>query len=155
MRGGQNRKATSIKIAEGTVNKTRLRPPPKKSTAAPKTKLRCPFPVKSIAGKKWREVLRGLERFNIVDEIDAAHLEGFCAAYQLAKEADALVASEGMMVAGSMGQMVKHPALAVSSDAWNKVRHYGNDLGLTYLSRTRMDGNANAEADDIEARYFG
>ena len=60
-----------------------------------------------------------------------------------------------MMVAGSMGQMVKHPALAVSSDAWNKVRHYGNDLGLTYLSRTRMDGTANAEADDIEARYFG
>ena len=31
MKGGHNRKATSIKIAEGTVNKTRLRPPPKKS----------------------------------------------------------------------------------------------------------------------------
>lgn len=155
MKGGHNRKATSVKIAEGTVNRTRLRPPPTKSPASAKTKLRCPFPVKSIAGKKWREVLRGLERFSIVDEIDSAHLEGFCAAYQLAKEADALVAREGMMVAGSMGQMVKHPALAVSSDAWSKVRHYGNDLGLTYLSRTRMDGNANAEADGIEARYFG
>jgi P27 family predicted phage terminase small subunit len=155
MRGGQNRKPTRLKLAEGTVDKSRLKPAPKKSATAPKTSLRCPFPAKSIAAKKWREVLRGLEKFGIVDEIDAAHLEGFAAAYQLAKEADALVAREGMMVAGSMGQAVKHPALAVSSDAWNKVRHYGNDLGLTYLSRTRMDGTEKGKQDDIEARYFG
>ena len=154
MRGGQNRKPTSLKIAQGTVNKRRLATAPKADPKAPQVNLRCPFPVKSIAGRKWREILRGLQKFGIVDEIDAAHLEGFCAAYQLAKDADRLVAKEGLMVAGSMGQLVKHPALAVSSDAWNKVRHYGNDLGLTYLSRTRMDGNTSDESD-VEARYFG
>jgi phage terminase small subunit len=45
--------------------------------------------------------------------------------------------------------------LTISSDAWNKVRHFGNDLGLTYLSRTRMDGDKASKADEVEAKYFG
>jgi P27 family predicted phage terminase small subunit len=154
MRGGHRRKPTALKIAEGTVNKTRLKPPPKRQQKE-LIKLRCPFPIKSIAGRKWKKVVAGLTAFGIVDEIDAAHLEGFCRAYQLAIEADEIVAREGMVVPGSMGNPVKHPALTISSDAWNKVRHFGNDLGLTYLARTRMDGDKASKADELEAKYFG
>lgn len=154
MRGGHNKKPAALKIAEGTVDKTRLKPPPKRQQKK-LIKLRCPFPVKSLAGRKWKAVVSGLTAFGIVDEIDATHLEGFCTAYQLARQADEIVKREGMVVSGSMGNPVKHPALAISSDNWNKVRHYGNDLGLTYLARTRMDGKEQSKEEDLESKYLG
>lgn len=150
MRGGKP-KPDAIKIAEGTFRKCRAKKSPAKSSGVPQ----CPFKAGTIAAKKWREVIAGLKRMGLIDEVDGMHVEGLCRAYQTAQEAEKIVESEGLVVTGAKGALIKHPATLIASDAWNKVRMYGNDLGLNHLSRQRMEANPDETEDTIEAKYLG
>jgi P27 family predicted phage terminase small subunit len=150
--GGHNKKPDVIKFAEGTYRKDRAKKNPPRDQGRP----RCPFAVSSIAGRKWKEIVDGLTRLGIIDKVDATHLEGLCRQYQVAKEADKEVKRHGMLVEGAQGQLVANPACNVSSQAWAKVRSYGNDLGLNHLSRQRMESTVQQdEADNIESKYLG
>lgn len=148
MRGGKP-KPDVIKIAQGTLRKCRVKQRPK-SSGTPK----CPFAVRSIAGKKWKEITEGLKRLGLIDAIDATHIEGLCRQYQIAKEADEVIAREGIVVKGSLGSPITNPACTVSSKAWAAVRGYSNDLGLNHLSRQRMESTANEVEDDIESKFL-
>lgn len=140
----------TIKLAKGTLRKSRKRNTPK-SSGIPK----CPFNLRTIAGRKWKEVVSGLSRLGLIDEIDKTHIEAYCTAYQMAREADAVIAKEGMSYETPLGPK-KHPACQVSSDAWSRVRALGNDLGLNYLSRQRMSTRTEENKDqDLEKRYLG
>ena len=150
MRGGRP-KPDAIKIAEGTYRKSRAKKTPPQASGKP----RSPFAAQSIAGRKWKEVVEGLSRLGIIDVIDATHVEGLCNAYQTAKQADAIVAKEGMVVVGAKGSMIKHPAIQIASDAWHKVRMYCNDLGLNHLSRQRMESSTGETQSSTEAKFLG
>jgi len=139
-----------IKIAEGTIRADRRRKNPPVGAGVPK----CPFNVTSIAGRKWKEITTGLKRLGLIDSIDQTHIEGLCRQYQLAKEADRLIARNGITIEGSMGSIVANPACNVSAKAWAAVRQYGNDLGLNHLSRQRMESTATQVEDDIESKYL-
>jgi len=143
-------KPESIKIAEGTSRADRRRKNPPVGAGVPK----CPFNVTSIAGRKWKEIIAGLKRLGLIDSIDQTHIEGLCRQYQLAKEADRLIARNGITIEGSMGSIVANPACNVSAKAWAAVRQYGNDLGLNHLSRQRMESTATQVEDDIESKYL-
>lgn len=150
--GGNNRKPDVIKIAEGTYRKDRAaKNAPKDSGNTP----RCPFPVTSIAGRRWKQIVAGLDRLGIIDEIDLTHLEGICFQYQRAKEADKLVKKHGILIPNDKGNLVANPACRVSQDAWAKVRSYGNDLGLNHLSRQRMESKKEQSGSDIEKKFLG
>jgi P27 family predicted phage terminase small subunit len=151
MRSGRS-KPDTLKIAEGTFRKSRAKKNPPKAAGKP----RCPFKARTIAKKKWDEVTKGLGRLGLIDEIDATHIEGLCKAYQTAKEADAIVDKDGMVIVGAKGTPIKHPAIQVSADAWHKVRMYCNDLGLNHLSRQRMESTIpDAGSGGIEDKYLG
>ena len=59
-----------------------------------------------------------------------------------------------MTVPTGAGGVAKNPACTVSADAWNKVRQYANDLGLTYLSRQRLESRAVESEDEKAAKYL-
>lgn len=143
-------KPDAIKIAQGTMRSNRQRKNPPIASGCP----RCPFTINSIAGRKWKEIIAGLKRLGLIDTIDQTHIEGLCRQYQLAKEADKLIAKEGILISGSMGSIVANPACNVSAKAWSAVRQYGNDLGLNHLSRQRMESTATQVEDDIESKYL-
>jgi P27 family predicted phage terminase small subunit len=147
---GRPPKPEIIKIAEGTSRADRRRKNPPKSQGCP----RCPFGVTSGAGRKWKEIITGLKRLGLIDEIDQTHIEGLCRNYQVAKEADKVVARDGITIIGSLGSTIANPACNVSSKAWAAVRQYGNDLGLNHLSRQRMESTATQVEDDIESKYL-
>jgi len=150
--GGNNRKPDVIKMAEGTYRKDRAsKNTPVDSGNVP----RCPFPVSSIAGRRWKQIVVGLERLGIIDEVDLTHLEGLCFQYQRAKEADKLVAKHGLLTETNKGDLVANPACRISSDAWAKVRSYGNDLGLNHLSRQRMESKKEQSGSNVEKKFLG
>ena len=140
-----------VKIAAGTFRKSRQRKKPKPREG----ELVCPFPAKSIAAKKWAEVVEGLQYFKLIDKIDATHIEGLCVAYEQAKKADAQVKKDGQFLVGARGTLIKHPCVQVSAEAWKLVRAYSNDLGLNHLSRQRMAAQQEVEQDDgLEKKYL-
>jgi P27 family predicted phage terminase small subunit len=142
-----------LKIANGTLRKGRQKKRPAATGKIPK----CPFERGTIAAKKWQEVVTGLKHFQLVDKIDATHIEGLCVAYEQAKQADAKVSEEGMYLTGARGTLIKHPCVQIAAEAWKLVRAYCNDLGLNHLSRQRMAAKQDTpdETVNIEARYFG
>ncbi len=150
MKGGVP-KPDIVKIAAGTFRKHR-----QKSTPKPRNNLPdCPFPAKSIAAKKWAEVVEGLEHFKLIDKIDSTHIEGLCVAYEQAKKADAQVKKDGQFMVGALGTMIKHPCVQISAEAWKLVRAYSNDLGLNHLSRQRMQAQEEPDTNnDLEQRYL-
>lgn len=151
MRGGHNVIPDSVKIAEGTFQKCKQKQQKVKVTGVPE----CPFEPGSIAHDRWQFVVAGLKRLRLIDEIDGSHLEGYCRLYQIAKEADEVVDRDGVVVEGRGGAPIKNPAILISVDAWNKVRLFGNDLGLCHLSRQRMASDAEASDDALEAKFIG
>jgi P27 family predicted phage terminase small subunit len=150
MRGGKNIKPEHIKIAEGTSRADRRRANPPVSAGVPK----CPFKAKTVASRKWKEVVTGLKRLGLIDTIDLTHIEGLCRNYQIAKQADRVIDREGIVITGVMGGLVANPACSVSAKAWGAVRQYGNELGLNHLSRQRMESTATQVEDDIESKYL-
>jgi P27 family predicted phage terminase small subunit len=147
---GRKPKPTVLKLMEGTHRPDRARKNPPVGSGCPK----CPFNITSIAGRKWKEITAGLKRLGLIDSIDQTHIEGLCRQYQLAKQADKLIARDGITIEGSMGSIVANPACNVSAKAWAAVRQYGNDLGLNHLSRQRMESTATQTEDDIENKYL-
>ena len=139
-----------IKIANCTLRKCRQRKSAKNNHKVP----RSPFPSRSIAGRKWKEICTGLHRLGLIDEIDATHIEAYCRNYQLARDADVIVEAQGIVLVTEKG-VCKNPACTVSADAWNKVRAIGNDLGLNHLSRQRMASNQQEAQDKLEEKYLG
>lgn len=139
-----------VKIAQGTYRKCRA----KKNKPQSKGKPKSPFKKGTIAYRKWVEVTSGLTRLGLIDEIDSTHIEGLCKQYEIAKQADELVAQQGMVIDGAMGGKVKNPAINISDAAWGKVRSYCNDLGLNHLSRQRMESNAPEEQEEIAEKYL-
>ena len=150
---GKPRIPDAVKIANGTFRPGRVNDKQPKSVGVPK----CPFKRGTVAAAKWREVVAGLKRLGIIDQIDSTHIQGLCQAFQLAHDADAAIAEHGIVIDGR-----KNPACTVSADAWAKVRAFGNDLGLNHLSRQRLQALPEPEdtprmrrSREIEERYFG
>ena len=123
-----------IKAANGTLRKSRI------NHKAPKSEGKVPpnpFDSGTFAHQKWKEITGGLRDKGIVDKIDAAHLQGFCRAWQTAVQADQLIDERGILIDTEHGPK-KNPAVTASKDAWAMVRQFAGDLGLFHLSRQRL-----------------
>lgn len=106
-----------------------------------------------LAAEMWDRVAGELRRLEIAGNVDAAVLEAFCTAYATMRDADELVGRQGMTVAGSQGQQVAHPMLAVAAKARAQIGTLGSQLGLTPAARLRM--TLPEVTDDEEEAVFG
>lgn len=123
-----------IKALNGTLRKSRINyKAPKSAGKVPAN----PFNSGTFAHEKWQEITGGLCDKNIVDKIDAAHLQGLCRAWQTAVQADQLIDERGILIETAHGPK-KNPAVTASKDAWAMVRQFAGDLGLFHLSRQRL-----------------
>jgi P27 family predicted phage terminase small subunit len=107
----------------------------------------CPQHLRGRARRAWKFLATQLDRMNIAHRPDAMMLEGVCANYAMAVEAELLIATEGAILREpifSRGKptgavrLRKHPALAVANSAWGLFRAFAGELGLSPVSRTRL-----------------
>ena len=146
---GRRPKPDQIKEAQGTLQKCRTNKKKPKSSGVPVS----PFEAGSIAQAKWDEVVPGLQRLGLIDEIDRTALEALCWQYELATKSKQEIEQHGITLSTEHGT-IKNPACTVNSDAWAKIRSLINDLGLNYLSRQRMESKAVETPEDLEAKYL-
>ena len=146
---GRRPKPDQVKAAQGTLQKCRTNKKQPKSSGVPVS----PFQPGTIAQAKWDEVVPGLQRLGLIDEIDRTALEALCWQYELATKSKQEIEQHGITLSTEHGT-IKNPACTVNSDAWAKIRSLINDLGLNYLSRQRMESKAVETPEDLEAKYL-
>jgi P27 family predicted phage terminase small subunit len=122
----------------------------------------CPKHLRGRARAAWEFLAVELGCMDQDRRPDAFALEGACAAYARAVEADGIVARDGALVDNvrmtskgdvvTLGQ-IPNPAILVSTRAWNQFRQFAVEFGLTPISRTRLstDKPMKSTSDDLAA----
>ena len=133
-RRGPPPKPTKLKLLEGTFRKDRVAPD--EFTPAP-GEPECPQQVRKnpLALAQWKRVVTELVDKNVLAKVDVAHLHGYCVAYAAAELAQARY-DKKPEVKTPFGPKT-NPAYSEAIKWWEKVRAFGNDLGLSPSARTR------------------
>ncbi len=95
------------------------------------------------AKAEWRKVAPILVERNVLTEGDLGALAAYCDAVGQLVAANAIIAAEGMVVAGK-----KHPLITTTVAARNQIRQLAAELGLTPISRSRPAVRDDAQSDD-------
>lgn len=89
------------------------------------------------AKAEWRRVAPILiDERRTLTLADLPSFAAYCTAAGEIIEASKTIAREGMIYQGESGPK-RHPAVAMRSDAMNRMRLLANELGLTPVSRSR------------------
>ena len=70
---------------------------------------------------------------------DVPALTVYCLAWVMYRNALAQLAREGTIVAGSMGQKVAHPAVAIAKAQAEIILRTGDRLGMSPVARVRLE----------------
>jgi len=118
------------------------------STSAPRSRL-------NNDGKRlWRTLAPRLGRVGLLTEVDKATLEMLCLHYQMVRQAVDAIEEYGLFAAGSQGQTVAHPAVAILNANSAAFRRYATEFGLTPSSRTRLEIPERGEEETLAEALF-
>lgn len=91
-----------------------------------------------VGRREWKRVAAELHTLQLLTVVDLAALEGYCAAYQRAVEAEKAVKVAGRLIRTPQGFLQPHPELAIAKQAWAEVRRFAGEFGMTPSARTRV-----------------
>ena len=83
----------------------------------------------------WSEIVPPLVEVGLLDRADAPAIEAMCVSVAQFREANEILASEGMFVASPNGYRIAHPAVAVATKAAAEYRSWCSRFGLTPSDR--------------------
>jgi P27 family predicted phage terminase small subunit len=150
-RSGRPPKPTALKLLTGNPGKRAINRAEPKPAKAKKGSRRVPAWLSPDGKREWKRVVPELERLGLLTKIDDGALEGMCAAYARALEADRHVKNGGLTVMTDKGFVLQNPAVAISRLSWTQYRQFASEFGLTPGSRTRIrttDQKPPADPDD-------
>ncbi|MGH7341744.1 MAG: P27 family phage terminase small subunit, partial [Candidatus Rokuibacteriota bacterium] len=90
------------------------------------------------AAELWDEIVPALHAAGVADRVDTAALVALSLQWARADEAGDLLASDGVLAIGSMGQVAPHPALAIERAAHLAFLKFAQEYGLTAAARARI-----------------
>ncbi len=97
----------------------------------------CPSRNREIR-KIWDYTIVQLTRMRVVTPADRDALFAYCNAVLVHKQASDILEAEGLVIEGSHGGMVSHPAQKIQREAATQVRAFCAEFGLTPSARTRI-----------------
>jgi len=143
---------TAAKVLKGTFRKDRANPQEPK----PPTGRMCePDWLKGQALWAWRQLsqMLGEQGMKVLTRADRHALMLLCDAYREYREARALVEKEGQVVTvftQTGTRPMAHPAVAISSDAWRRVRLMLVEFGLTPSARSKVKAEEPVAKDPLQ-----
>lgn len=141
-RSGRRPKPTAEKLAAGNPGKRHLGVEPAFNSLA---YLEPPTWLGDYGQAEWRRIVPQLLREKSLAEVDTPSLEAYCAAYQRAIACEIAI-GDALLVEGD-----KHPLLGVVAQAWDKVRAFAAEFGLTPATRPKVAKFTEADDDPLQA----
>jgi P27 family predicted phage terminase small subunit len=142
-----NRKPTALRILQGNPGKRPLNkcePQPAQASG------RMPADLPKEARPYWRKLAPKLRRVGLLTELDVPALADLCLCLARARQAEDLVTSKGVLVAGDRG-MVKNPAIQVARDYRAAAARLMARFGMTPSDRSGLAMRPAEEADPLQA----
>ena len=140
---GRLPKPAALVAAEGDTRRQGKAKMSARVAAEPKPNRGLPDPPQHLTGLARETWLNWAEQLEVMDldrKCDAAMLEGACSAYARAVAADAIIEREGFIAQHRDG-IRKHPAAAISAEAWKQVKAFCTEFGFSPVSRARVAAN--------------
>jgi P27 family predicted phage terminase small subunit len=133
---GRKPKPTRLKLIEGNpgkraTNQHEPRPEPKVPT--------CPAHLCPAAKAEWKRLARELFVLGIVTDLDRAALAAYCQAYGRWAEAERKLKETPMLLKLPSGYIQPSPWLAIANKQLELMAKYMAELGLSPVSRTRVE----------------
>jgi P27 family predicted phage terminase small subunit len=132
---GRKPKPTALKLLEGNPGNRPIPDVPEPRRIAPK----CPSWLSKEAKREWKRIAPELERLGLLTQIDATALAAYCTAYARWREAEEIIAKEGMTYENErLGRIAQRPEVAIARQMMAQVRAFCTEFGLTPSARGRM-----------------
>lgn len=151
MRGGHNRKPAVLHLFEGTgrpcrLNKNGPRPQP--------SRVSCPRWLHLEAKKLWRQLAPEMRRQGLLTVLDRAAFAALCQSWARWRQAEEVLAVEGLTKPGHRAVLRKHPLTTVAQQYQQMVKVWCQELGLTPSSRGRISVPKQPEKEDPMGRFI-
>lgn len=132
-------KPTPIELrkADGSYRPDRHGQPPSLG-AIPDDFIDPPDCLDDTAKELWRKAVPVLAEVGLISVVDSAALEMLCTQYARARQAARLIAEQGHLARGSMGQLTEHPAIRTEREAALTFLRFAEQYALTPVARTRL-----------------
>ena len=141
---GPPREAHRFKVMKGTAGRRPEHRAPKAPIAAPS----CPEFLDPVARQEWRRIVPLLLEAGSIAKLDRATLSAYCAAWSRFKAATLALQERGTTQRTKQG-ITRRPETAIAAEAEKSLRALGDALGLSPVSRTRLDFAPPPEKDPI------
>jgi P27 family predicted phage terminase small subunit len=83
----------------------------------------------------------------VLSVVDRAAFAGYCQSYAHAVEAEAAIVRDGLFLKGQRGKRYANPHVAIARRAWDEVRRFAIEFGMTPSSRARLDVKVPSSGD--------
>lgn len=97
-----------------------------------------PASLPESAANVWREIVPEVVELGLVRSVDTTALEALARAVARAREAEALLDRDGVVIEGARGNLVAHPAERIARDSWALALRIAGEYGLTAVARLRV-----------------
>ncbi len=128
-------KPARLRLLEGNPGK---RPLPKNEPRPRPVAPSRPAWLLPEAKREWSRVAPELERLGLLTVVDRAALAGYCQAWAQAVQAEDVLRREGLTFTTPNGYVQQRPEVAIAQKAWQAVKSFAAEFGLTPSSRTRL-----------------
>jgi P27 family predicted phage terminase small subunit len=135
---------TQLKIVRGNPGKKALpkgEPLPDASMPSP------PDFLEGYALEVWQSLAPKLSQAGILTAVDGMTLAVYCQACQNWREARQVLKVEGNRVSSPNGYEIAHPCVSMEKQAFETMRQYATELGLSPAARPRLS-KGEAKPDD-------
>lgn len=86
----------------------------------------------------WDYTIGQLKTMRTITMADRDALAAYCEAVVQHRVCAALLAKDGLVIGGSHGGLVRHPAAAIQRECAALIRGFGADFGLSPAARSRV-----------------
>lgn len=141
---GRKPKPAAQRRREGNPGKRPIKEPAFEPEGEPEP----PTFLSASAREEWERVVPELVASGIAKRAHTAGLTAMCVHWGLAEDARQVIEEEGLVEAGSTGQMVQHPLIGTYVQAIGGYLKIATEFGLTPSAATRIgEGDAKGWRD--------
>lgn len=138
---------TALKLIKGNPGQRALNDAEPVPPAIPVGK---PDWLSPMASAEWDRVAPQLEKMRILSDVDVMPLAAYCEAVGRFIEASRILETQGALVLGYRGSLVKNPAAQIVKDALADMKALAQEFGMTPSSRSRVKVPDAGASDDLD-----
>jgi P27 family predicted phage terminase small subunit len=144
---GRKPKPTNLHVLNGNPSKIDLETRQQNEPQFEKISPDCPEWLDDFAKEEWNRLAPELETLGLLAQVDMAAFAAYCSNYSTWRQADEIIKNDGLVISiyevDAEGKKVlirikKHPAVAIRSDAFEKMKAFLIEFGFTPASRSRV-----------------